>query len=246
VRDLQHLKKGTGSAESTTVQFWTRSAKTGTYIAEFIDDDNSRHIAASYTINSANTWEFKTITFAGDTSGTIDNDNNTSMHLNFWLAAGSNYTSGTLATSWAATVTANKAVGQVNLSDSASNDWYIAGLQLEPGTYAGPFEFLSRAQHEMNCFTYYFKSSVSVIAMNASVATSTVSPFIAFPAVMRAVPSTVSTTSIVLQAALGTGATLSAANAKVNGFAPQFTVSGATPGYAGFGSFSYTVDAELT
>src|SRR6056300_1639524 len=99
-QNLQYIKKGTSSAESLTLSFWVKSNKTGTYIAYLFDVDNTRAISKSYTINSASTWEKKTITFAGDTSGTLVNDNSSSLELHFWLGAGSDRTSGTLQTSW--------------------------------------------------------------------------------------------------------------------------------------------------
>ena len=66
-QNLQMLKKGTASAESVTVQFWIKTSKTGTYIVELRDTDNNRSISQSYTVNSADTWEKKTLTFDGDT-----------------------------------------------------------------------------------------------------------------------------------------------------------------------------------
>jgi IS4 transposase len=84
----------------------------------------------------------KTITFPPDTTGTLDNNNGLSFALHFWLGAGSTFTSGTLNTSWASQTDANRAVGQVNIADSTSNDWYITGVQLEAGTTASDFEFL--------------------------------------------------------------------------------------------------------
>jgi hypothetical protein len=125
-----------------TLSFWVKSTKTGTFIAELFDFDNSRQISASYTVNVSDTWEKKTITFEGDTTGALDNDNAQSLNLQFWLGAGTTYTSGTLNTTWGASVNANRAVGQVNIADSTSNDWYITGIQLEAGTTASDFEFL--------------------------------------------------------------------------------------------------------
>lgn len=134
-QNLQMLKKGTSSAESVTISFWVRSNKTGTYIVEIYDHDNSRHINKSYTINSADTWEKKIITFAGDTTGTITNDNGQSLQISWWLGAGSTYTSGSLQTSWGSADNSKRAVGQVNLADSTSNEWYITGVQLEVGEF---------------------------------------------------------------------------------------------------------------
>ena len=155
---LQYLKKGTSSAESTTMSFWVKSNKTGTYICELRDNDNSRQISKSYTISSADTWEKKEITFAGDTTGAFDNDNAKSLEIEFWLGAGTDYTSGSLATSWASATNANKAVGQVNLADSTSNEWYITGVQLEVGTAASDFEFLPFDVNLTRCQRYFEKS----------------------------------------------------------------------------------------
>ena len=152
---LQHLKKGTANAESVTVSFWVKSNKTGIYVFELWDRDNDRHIADTYTVSSANTWEKKTITFAGDTSGAFDNDANKSLEANWWLVAGTDYTSGTAPTSWASRTNANRAVGQVNLADSTSNYINITGVQLEIGDTATPFENRMYSQELAMCQRYY-------------------------------------------------------------------------------------------
>ena len=154
---LQYLKKGTSNAESLTASFWVRSNKTGTYICELRDANNTRYISKSYTISSADTWENKTLTFAGDTTGELGNNNGASLYLTFWLAAGSNFSSGTLGTSWH-TTGANRAVGQVNLADSTSNEWYITGIQLEVGTSATDFEHLPFDVTTTRCQRYFQKS----------------------------------------------------------------------------------------
>jgi hypothetical protein len=154
-QNLQYLLKGTASAKSLTCSFWVRSNKTGTYICEIVDNDNTRQISKSYTINSADTWEKKTLTFVGDTTGTLDNDNATSLQLFFWLAAGSTFSGGSsLKTSWGST-TNERAVGQVNLADSTSNEWYITGVQLEAGTTASDFEFLPYDVNLQRCYRYF-------------------------------------------------------------------------------------------
>jgi hypothetical protein len=154
-QNLQYIKKGTSSAESLTLSFWVKSNKTGTYIAELFDNDNTRQISKTYTISSADTWEKKTITFAGDTTGALDNDNAVSLNVQFWLGAGSTYSSGTLSTTWTAYTNANRAVGQVNLADSTSNEWYITGVQLEAGQTASEFEFLPYDVNYSRCNRYY-------------------------------------------------------------------------------------------
>ena len=162
-QNLQMLKKGTSNAEYLTVAFWVKSNKTGTYIAELFDDDNTRQISQAYTISGANTWEKKVLSFAGDTTGALDNDNARSMSLNLYLAVGTDYSSGTLNTSWASSTSANRAAGQtVNLADSTSNDWYITGVQLEVGTYDAnsipDFQFEDVSTSLARCQRYFEKS----------------------------------------------------------------------------------------
>lgn len=158
-QDLQQLKKGTSSAEKVTLSFWVRSSLTGTYVLEVIDDDNSRHIAKTYTISQADTFEHKILTFDGDTTGALDNDNARSLQIQWWLAAGPSYTTGTLPSSWASQVTANRAVGHnVNLASSTDNNWYLTGVQLEVGDVATDFEHRSYAEEELLCQRYYYQS----------------------------------------------------------------------------------------
>ena len=154
-QNLQMLKKGTASAENFTVQFWIKTSKTGTYIVEMRDTDNNRSISQSYTVSAADTWEKKILTFDGDTSGVLDNDNGSSLTILLWLYAGSTFTSGTLQTSWGAETDANKAVGQVNAADNTANNIYITGLQLEVGSVATPFEHRSYGEELALCKRYY-------------------------------------------------------------------------------------------
>jgi hypothetical protein len=156
-QNLQYLKKGTANAESTTLSFWVKSNKTGTYIFEIIDRDNDRAISKSYTISLASTWEKKTITLDGDTTGALDNDNARSFEIIFWLLAGANFQSGTLQTSWNTRTTTNDAVGQVNLADDTANEWYITGVQLEAGTTASDFEFLPVDVNLQRCYRYCYR-----------------------------------------------------------------------------------------
>jgi len=156
-QNLQYLKKGTSNAESLTLSFWVKSNKTGTYIAELFDNDNTRQISQTYTINSSNTWEKKTLTYEGDTSGALDNDNNNSLELNLWFGGGSTFTGGTLNTSWNANVNNKRASGVVNLADSTSNEWYITGVQLEAGTTASDFEFLPHDVNLQRCYRYCYR-----------------------------------------------------------------------------------------
>jgi hypothetical protein len=190
-QNLQYLKKGTANAVSTTLSFWVKSTKTGTFIAELFDADNTRQISKSYTVNTTNTWEKKTITFEGDTTGTLNNDNGTGLSLFLWLSAGTDYSSGTLNTSWDSSTNANRAVGQVNIADSTSNDWYITGVQLEAGTTASDFEFLPVDVNLGRCYRYFqkhFKSNSEAI-LGGFRSTSVVHYPLKFFTTMRTTPS---------------------------------------------------------
>ena len=160
-QNLQSIKKGTANAESLTLSFWVRSNKTGVYTIFLNETDNNRQNTQTYTIDSANTWEKKVISFVPDTTGVITNDNGSSLYLHFILAAGSTYSSGTFTSNtWAATTQANRVPNtQVNIADSTSNEWYVTGVQLEVGEFDSTsipsFPFESFENNLSKCQRYY-------------------------------------------------------------------------------------------
>ena len=156
-QNLQNIAKGTTSAKELSLSFWVKSNITGTYIIEIFDIDNSRQVSKSYTISSAATWEKKTISVPSDIIGMLDNDNDSSLTLSFYLGAGSTFTSGTLNTSWQSNTNANRAVGQTNLASAINNYWQITGVQLEPGSVFTPFEQVPVGIELSLCQRYYYK-----------------------------------------------------------------------------------------
>ena len=154
--NVQDLAKGTSSAKPVTVSFWVRSTVTGSYSFRLVDDENSRQIGQNYTVNQADTWEHKTMTFAGDTTGTLSNDASNRLSMLWWLAVGSNRTSGAIPTSWETYTTADEAAGQTaNIASSTSNNFYITGIQLEVGRNATEFEHRSYGEELGLCSRYF-------------------------------------------------------------------------------------------
>ena len=161
-QDVQHLKKGTSGALATTLSFHIKSNLTGNVVVELLDRDSAfRHIVALVNISSANTWEYKTVTFPGDTSGALDDDNAASFDFHIYFGAGSDFTSGTLATSWASYVAGNRAAGlslnSNNFGSSTDNFVSITGVQLEVGSVATQFEHRSFAEELALCQRYFIR-----------------------------------------------------------------------------------------
>lgn len=192
-QNLQHLKKGTANALPVTLSFWVKSNKTGNFQTNLHDADNGRAIASVVTINTADAWEYKTITFAGDTTGTLDNDNSTSLRVEMWLDVGTNWSSGATPTAWEPLVSADRGAGtDLGLGDSTSNYWAITGVQLEVGDTATPFEHRSYSDELQRCQRFYFEArkgsypeAYHYYARNNTAVVGNVP----FPVTMRATPS---------------------------------------------------------
>ena len=170
-QNLQQIKFGTSSAESLTLSFWIKSTKTGTFIVE-LSREGSRKISKSYTVSSSDTWEKKTLTFSPDTGGSaLSNDNSNRLEVNMYMGVGTNYSSGTLNTSWSAPSNTDRAVGQVNAFDNTSNNILFTGVQLEVGTSATPFEFLPYDVNLRRCQRYFYKIESTGTTSNNNVTT---------------------------------------------------------------------------
>lgn len=151
------LAWGTANAVSITLSFWVRSSLTGTFGGAFGNSANNRGYPFTYIINAANTWEQKSITIAGDTTGTWETGNGAGVRVKFGLGVGSTY-SGT-AGSWQASdlISAN---GSTSVVGTNGATFYLTGVQLEAGTVATPFERRSYGQELALCRRYYKKGLV--------------------------------------------------------------------------------------
>ena len=155
-QDFQDLAYGTSSAKSITISFYVKASVTGTFgFTVYREESTSRVITAPYTISSANTWERKTITIAGETGSAITNDNAERFRLMWALASGSDYT--TASSSWSDYSSAKLLGGHVTntLVTTDNATWQLAGVQLEVGDHATDFEHRSYAQELALCERYY-------------------------------------------------------------------------------------------
>ena len=200
-QNIKFLGHGTSSAKPITLQFWIKSTKTGTACVCIQRHDASREYIAEYTINQSDTWEKKTITIPGDTSGTeAAGDNGRGFLVSFVLFAGSSR-HGTVNTwrAWNGGYYGSSA-NQVNLLDSTSNFILFAGVQLEVGNTATPFEHKTFSDNLRECQRYYYQvggqtndgnpnESYGVIMPMAMAASSTrVKGVLTHPVPMRAAP----------------------------------------------------------
>jgi len=154
-QNLQQLGYGTSDAKQLTLSFWVKSSVTGAYCVAFYENDGNRLITSTYSISSANTWEYKTITIDGDTSGTINNDNGSGIELYFFLSCGPDRKT-TDSTTWGTWTAAKFGYGQVaDVAATSGATWQITGVQLEVGDVATPFEHRSYGEELALCQRYY-------------------------------------------------------------------------------------------
>ena len=155
--DVQQLLWGTSSAKSITLSFYVRSNVTGTYSVTInAADASSGYQSQTYTINSANTWEKKTITFIGETTTAIPDDNTNAFAVDWCLGSGTGYTSGgATGQAWSSDVTKYFGGQAVNIMSSTDNEWLLTGVQLELGEVATPFKYESHGDNLQRCQRYY-------------------------------------------------------------------------------------------
>ena len=201
-QNLQQFLKGTASAKPFALSFWVKSNVTGTYVASLSDTDNTRTVSAQYTISVSATWEKKTIIFPADTTGTFNNDNDGSLRTQFYLVAGTQFSSGTLASTWESTTNANVAVGQTNLAAATNNYWQVTGVQLEAGAVATPFEFEQISDTLTKCQRYYWRTTTADATAQAGIGSgqwqnsTTFVAIVNLPTTMRVAPTSFDVSSL--------------------------------------------------
>ena len=200
-QDLQSLGFGTSAAKKFTVSFYVKSSVAATYGFNAYIYDANKVFGQAYTINSANTWERKSITFDANTASGITDDNTAGLQLNWFLMAGSDYTSGSNS-SWETFATAKSAVGHTAnaVATTTNATWQITGVQLEVGEQATPFEHRLFGDEYQRCLRYYYRTPAPNGGMSANETfpcignmdgTQTGAYMLQFPIPMRAAPSAI-------------------------------------------------------
>jgi len=187
--NISDLGWGTASAQPITLSFWVRSSLTGTFGVSFRNSGALSYVA-SYTISAANTWEKKTVTVAGDTSGTWLTTNGVGINVSWDMGCGASRS--TTAGSWQAGSYPGL-TGGVKVSETSGATFYITGVQLEAGSVATPFEHRIYGQELQLCQRYFFKKQSEAIdalqvstPYNGSTGNSWITYF--YPVEMRASP----------------------------------------------------------
>lgn len=182
---------GAVGASTVTLSFWVRSSVTGAYAGSLRNDNDTRSYVFTYTINAANTWEYKTLSVAGDTTGTWNTANATGISIIFSLGSGSTFTGS--AGSWSGTNLIH-ATGATQWIANSGATFFLTGLQLEAGSIATPFERRSYGQELALCQRYYFALPATIGgAVNPTGSAAQVSTSVQWPVFMRATPTTAAT-----------------------------------------------------
>jgi hypothetical protein len=226
--NIADLDWGSANAKTITVSFWVRSSLTGTWGGALHNNAFNRVYPFSYTISAANTWEQKTVTIAGDTTGTWLTDNSVGIEIGFAFSVGSSGLS--TAGAWSATANIFSATGQTNLLGTNGATFYITGVQLEAGSTATPFERRSYGQELALCQRYFINTiqigSRTAVAGGTGAGSWAGS---AFPATMRATPTITASldagTSFILILSNASSFTAAATSNGVGNWAATITAS---------------------
>ena len=187
--NVADLGWGTAGAQPVTLSFWVRSSLTGTFDGVFTNNAYNRSYPYTYSISAANTWEHKTVTIAGDTTGTWLTTSGVGLQIWFGLGAGSSVSGA--AGSWSGS-TFLSATGAVSVVGTSGATFYITGVQLEKGSVATEFERRPYGTELALCQRYYYKNGTTAFARHGvgwAANTTTAYATVFFPVVMRAIPS---------------------------------------------------------
>jgi hypothetical protein len=236
--NVADLAWGTSAAQPVTVSLWVKASIAGAYSVALTNSSNNYAFPTTFTVNQANTWEYKTFVVPGATSGTWLTSNSVGLRIKFNIGSGSVYDS--TANTWVAADKATVA-GSVALSATLNATLQFTGIQLEKGSYATPFDFRPIGTELALCQRYYYKYSTQNWA---GIRYSGTSPWMTtnFPVTMRATP-TVATSFTSLYCTTGTLNSMPVYSATVDGVSIYFYTSNTGTDFGA--ALSYTSSAEL-
>ena len=243
--NVADLDFGLATAKTITISFWVRSSLTGTFGAVLLNAGSNRSFPFNYTISTANTWEQKTITITGDTTGTWLTTNGTGFQLRFGLGAGATFQG--VAGSWGTTNAVTTTTATTIVATNGAT-WYVTGVQLEVGSTATPFERRLYNQELANCQRYFQKYGDYEAVGVAKDTTAAIFSYPLFPT-MRAAPTltfscpAVDRVGVALTSTTGSGTLFSADN--MAGTYATVTMSGMGQPCYPASSSSLTASAEL-
>jgi hypothetical protein len=189
-QDLQQLKKGTSDAEQVTISFYAKVVGSSTDVVfNLVDSDNGRLVSKLFTLTTS--WARYYWNVPADTTGAFNDDNAKSLTLQIFLHAGSDYSSGTVQTTWGSNTTANKGAGVDSFFSSTDNEFFLTGVQMEVGSQATPFEHRSFGEELLLCKRYY-QDDLRTFNFD-----STSGDVLNFPVEMRAAPTATRTANAV-------------------------------------------------
>jgi len=245
-----HLEQGTVDAKDFTISFWVKSSVTGTYILSVQDEGQTVTYAAQYTINTADTWEKKTITIPGYTTTGVATFNTTTsayMYVNFVLSPGAASYAASTVNTWVAEGMRWAHSSQVDFVNNTGATFQFTGVQLEVGSVATPFEHISYGEELAKCKRYFHRNINNLggksIGSGFFYNTTTGFTHYDFPVEMRTRPSYSYSSLSDFRVLYGTGvktATSSGAQIGVTGARIEWIISGATTGQG------FMVDANNT
>ena len=161
-QNLQHLQYGTSGAKTLTLSFWVKSSVAGKYGINIRHHDANVNKGLDYTISTADTWEYKQISFTGYTTTNFNNDNGIGLWLRWMLIVGTDYQNTAVEGAWSGTTTYYTTTGmQSTWGTNASHNFWLTGVQLEVNDTATPFEHRSYGEELALCERYYQRYSAN-------------------------------------------------------------------------------------
>jgi hypothetical protein len=241
--NIADLGFGTANASTITISFWVRSSLTGTFGGALGNAGPDRSYPFTYTINAANTFEYKTVTIAGDTSGTWATTNGAAFRVCFSLGCGSSR-SGT-AGAWTGTSNIFSATGATSVVGTNGATFYITGVQLEKGSTATSFDYRDYGREFILCQRYFQVFTALTMEGYSSGPNIRMTAPMSFPVAMRTSPTRTVITAGGLTNIRGSSTTYAGLNAYLSPNGAQCSLESTSTGHMVMAGQTESMSAEL-